>query len=671
MADNTENSQNIDIISPISLGNNIDDPQTVIDSILWQHEHYGIDKFMVSAPMKGWRSVGYPPPEHYDACAVAIKKIKEACAPHGVKVGWWIILSIKSGNFSESSATVNVSGQKHAFANCPLCESFADSFTKDIARVADIAKPDFLITEDDFSLEAAKGCFCHRHLDGFAKEMGRYYSREELSEAFARKNEDDTQLFKAWKAFSAKTLVDLAHRIRREVDKKSPEMPIGFMQPGGADIDGNCTEAMARALAGKNHTPFARLFGTFYYYGYNSKGIPETVYHPVYSKQHISGDFKYYHESDTFPSTGFYTSGAQMRALMSAVYSYGFDGSTFQTAQSLDDPTEERAYGTMLSRERKRFDKVHAIAKKCENTGVLICFDPFYNNFDRRLSKKTPLWAEPIGRFGIPYVTSSSRVAFLDERQTKYFDDKTLTDLLSKAVILDGDAAFALCQRGFGKYLGVDVGCDVITGTPLANDLSTREVVTDEFATLGKGITMPAANAYSPIGNGKALKLTKTSKSCKTVTKLCKMGGEEVCPAMTYFENELGGKAVVMGMTLDQNRSQSLYNYRRMRLIQHLVGLCCEDFAMVKDEHDVFVIQNDSKENGGLLGMLTVINLGEDALDSLEIRLPKKWLGASVSYLDKDAQWQSLDTENTTDGILARICANYLDPVYLRFKIGV
>ena len=328
-----------------------------------------------------------------------------------------------------------------------------------------------------------------------------------------------------------------------------------------------------------------------------------------------------------------------MRALMSAVYSYGFDGSTFQTAQSLDDPTEERAYGAMLSRERKRFDEVHRTAKKCKNTGVLICFDPFYNNFDRKLSKKTPLWAEPIGRFGIPYVTNSSKVAFLDERQAKYFDDKTLTDMLSEAVILDGDAAFALCRRGFGKYLGVDVGHDVITGTPLANDLATREVVTDEFATLGKGITMPAANAYSPAGNGKALKLTKTSTSCKTVTKLCKMGGEEVCPAMTYFENELGGKAVVMGMTLDKNNSQSLYNYRRMRLIQRLVGLCCDSFAMVKDAPDVFVIQNDAVEDEDLLGMLTVINLGEDTLEDIDIRLPKKWQGAAVCTLDQNGEW--------------------------------
>jgi len=661
-------SGKIDVISPISVGANLGDPSEVINGIIFQHEKYGINKFMISAPMKGWRSVGYPPSEHFDDCARAIKVIREAVEPHGIEIGWWMVLTLKSGRFSDDSPTVNAAGQKHPFANCPLCREFAERLTDDAARVARIAKPSFIITEDDFSLAATKGCFCERHLEACSRRVGRYYSREELEKAFGANINENLALFKEWKALAGQSLTDLARLIRAKIDKENADIPIGFMQPGGADIDGDCTEAMARALAGERHTPFARLYGTFYYYGYSSKGIPEIAYHPVYSKQHIGENFRYYHESDSFPSTRYHVSGSQMRALMSTMYSYGFDGSTYQTVQALDDPTEESAYGRMLAKERARFDQIHKIAKQCENKGVLISYDPFYNNTDKTLSKRIPLWASVIGRFGIPYTTDRSSVAFFDLRQAKHLGDEEIKKYLSKALFLDGDAAKELCRRGFDKYLGANVLDDVISSTALASDLSAREVITPEFAEKGKGAKMPAANAYSTTGNGIQLRLVPNSEKCVVATELCKMNGEAVCPAMTYFENELGGKVVIMGMTLDKNGSQSLYNYRRMRLLQRLVRLCSDEFATIKDAPDVFLIQNDAKDpNGELVGMLTLINLGEDELDRIELALPKAWRDAAASVLDASGRWVSVNFEKTPDGIAADLSASHLMPVCIRF----
>ena len=188
--------ERIDIISPIDLGRNFNDPSVVIETILFQNKKYGISKFMVSAPMKGWRSVGYPPSEHFEVCARSIKKIKEAVEPFGIDIGWWMILTLKSGKFSDESVTVSQAGVRHEFANCPLCEEFAERFVKDAAMVASIAKPSFIITEDDLSLSAAKGCFCERHLEAFAKRVGRYYTREELKDAFSTKLSENLPLYK-------------------------------------------------------------------------------------------------------------------------------------------------------------------------------------------------------------------------------------------------------------------------------------------------------------------------------------------------------------------------------------------------------------------------------------------------------------------------------------------
>lgn len=79
-------------------------------------------------------------------------------------------------------------------------------------------------------------------------------------------------------------------------------------------------------LAGPNHTPFARLHGTAYCDVTGAKNIPTILYHALYAREHIKGDFAYYHESDVFPHTRFFMPAVKMRALESVVFSNGFDG---------------------------------------------------------------------------------------------------------------------------------------------------------------------------------------------------------------------------------------------------------------------------------------------------------------------------------------------------------
>ncbi|MBR5134617.1 MAG: insulinase family protein, partial [Clostridia bacterium] len=103
------------------------------------------------------------------------------------------------------------------------------------------------------------------------------------------------------------------------------------------------------------------------------------------------------------------------------------------------------------------------------------CYDTFYNTIED--GKPLPYFTESISRFGIPFSASKSSVAVWDARQAKYYPDEVVLDYLSRGLILDGDAAKALCERGFGKYLGVSVGEDVLSEDPmLVYDLGAREV---------------------------------------------------------------------------------------------------------------------------------------------------------------------------------------------------
>lgn len=672
MSERRENTQ--EIIIPISLELDWPDCEEIAKGIREQAEKYGFTKFALAAPCGGWRSTHYPPHEHFVERAALFAKVRDALSPLGLSLGWWITATLKSGPSEEFVRTVRADGSESQIASCPADPTFERRFCKDIAAFTKIARPDFIITEDDFSIRAttfSEGCFCKYHLRAFARREGREYTREELLEIFARKDDMSYALLRRWRELMKDTLVDFAAAMRRAIDSVAPEIPMGYMQSGGADWDGNCTEAVARAMAGERHVPFSRLYGCFYCGG-ETKSIPQVLYHPIYSKQHIGENFCFYHESDTFPHTAFFTSALQMRAMMSTVYSYGFHGSTFQTQQLLDDPNEETVYGKMYQKERRCFDTLGYLARQCEQRGVQICYDPFWNTADESCSTWDPLWTRCVASFSLPYTTLDSNAVFWDVRQAKYASDEEILKVLSKpALFLDGDAAHALCERGFWKYLGVTVGARDVAEGRIGFDLGAREVITEHFRTEGKGKHMPAAHMYATGKNGHLLEMQVTDPLCDVISELYTFEGELVSVAMTKFKNSLGGTVTVLGETLDGNVSQSLFNYRRQRLFQRILSECSDELVFVKEASFVSVVMNEAKDpsRSGFFGLLTLNNLNDGALEAFEVHLPPRWRGfTSLSYLAEDGSWNPLPHTRTEDGITVNAPLAYCEAMYLRFS---
>lgn len=664
------NPNELDIIIPLSLELNHPTKDAIVKDIMHLHKNYGFVRYMLTAPSAAWRGHHYPPKEAFVERAEIFNAVKKEIEPYGIELGWWITGTLKTGPSDDFIRQVKINGESHPFSNCPSDPEYIKRFCENITLFTSIANPDFIITEDDFSIAAAQGCYCKYHLEAFEKLSGRYYSREELASVFSSDSPKDIEIAKLWRENLKNSLVNFAKEMRKAIDSVDPKIPIGYMQSGGVDFEGGGTYEIAKALAGENHTPFSRIYGTFYC-GFKAKKLPEHTFHAIYSKQHIPKDFLFYHESDTFPHTRHFTSGAQMNALMGTMYSCGFDGSTFQVASLLDEQTEETAYGKMFDRERTRFNAINKLAKKCELSGVGLCYDPFYNTYDTSVKDYISLWSHCIGRFGIPYTTLESDVAFWDVRQAKYSSDEEIITALSKGLFLDGEAAKKLCERGFGKYLGVSVGKDVTEGNNLIYDLGTREVICEKFANDGNGRNMHCAHLLSIEGNGKMLELTVTDEKCEVVTEYYDGLKNYICPTMTRFENSLGGKIVVMGMTLDGNRSQALYTYRRQRLIQDLLSWCSDSFWYVKDAPDVFALLNLPKADdcADFKAMLTLVNLCEDSLDEVKIHLSNTMENVSeIYYVDINGERVPVEFEKIGNDVLIKKNVNYLLPEYLIFN---
>ena len=159
-----------------------------------------------------------------------------------------------------------------------------------------------------------------------------------------------------------------AQAIRKAVDEVYPEMSIGYDQPGCSARDGDSVEAVARALAGKNHTPWVRFCGANYGEDCISR-IPELLFACLYYRQHIPGKFGFYHESDSYPHTRFFISASCMRVYMSTVYSYGYIGSVFQTQQIINRSVihigNRKGVGTEIVWRYKRSSSPVASFKRC------------------------------------------------------------------------------------------------------------------------------------------------------------------------------------------------------------------------------------------------------------------------------------------------------------------
>lgn len=644
-----ENKQAPDILIPIALELDWPTKESVIQCIREQHERYGFRRFVLAAPSGGWRSVGYPSRERFEEMARLFAEVRDELLADGIECGWWITATLKSGRSEKFTMMRDPDGSPSFFANCPLDPVFRKTFSEDVARFAEIARPALIVTEDDFSVHAGSsefGCFCEHHLAAFAERMGRAYTSEELVSIFRASTEESYTLLRAWRELIRDSMVLIAREIREAVDRKTPEIPIGYMQSGGADMDGDCTAAVCRALAGSRHTPFSRFYGASYCGG-DSKDIPRVLHHALYSKQHAE-DVLAYHESDTFPHTRFFMSADYMRAMMSVAYSAGFVGSTFQTQQLLDDPNEETAYGRMFRTERRRFATLVKTAKACVMRGVEIGYDPFWNTVDSTVGGPRPLWARPVGLFGIPFVTTPQQVAFLDVRQARHCDHETVMRYLSKGLILDGAAAFALVERGYGKYLGVSVQNEDVTTPPLQYDLAAREVLKDGVLPQLAGRHMPSPHMFCKGNNGQLLRMTVTDPACLVLTELVSFNRETVAPVMTRFANELGGRVAIMGVTLyherrkKDNLSQSLYNYRRQMLLQELVDWCGGDYVAVVGDANVMTVMNEPADPkaADFRALLTLVNLGNDSLDRVTVKLPSHLESpTSISYLNRNGAW--------------------------------
>ncbi|HHN47467.1 MAG TPA: hypothetical protein ENN08_00780 [Bacteroidales bacterium] len=642
----------------------------MLNQMLEIYRKYGLRRFLLTAPMEEIRLGGFPSPQVYREIGELVLEVKKHLAPHNIEAGWWCAPSLRSG-FNESFQYItDLDGTVSDKSPCPLCPDFSEVFSTNVATVVEIARPFMVQFEDDYELSwqppsVRFGCFCPYHLEEFAKRQNRNYSREELMEIFRQVTPESMRLRRAWAELSCDSLVKLALLIRKKIDAIASETRISLCQSGMADFDGDFTEALTQAFAGKTRQA-VRLYGTSYSSD-DAISLPENIFHALYSRQHLPEKFECFHESDTYPHTRFFMSAAKIRSLMTAAFAYGFDDSLFYATQYLDSPTEEKGYLKMFRDEVKRFSTLKEAVKDCPVSGCEIIYRPFghvvnaYKGGNPGIPQNE--WVRVAGRFGIPYTAASGDVKLISGKIAATLEEKEIREMLGGGLFLDGEAAYILYKKGWGELLGAEVAPGkeadfCYEGVRNPDDYQNME---------GK---LMYNLIFAPAGSeGGSFYELKTHPGSKTITDFLDPQEQPVIPGMIRFENRLGGRVAIMAFKLGGNRSSALFSYKKKEIVRQTIEWLGNKPlpVFVKDIPNVFCIFNRSLSGGHAVA--TVISLNSDTFDSFSLDVASEWLGAKIEILEKDGQWKSANAEFENRSVTVKKGLSLMSPVILKFTV--
>lgn len=648
----------------------------MLQQLIALKKDYGLKRFLLCAPMDEIILTGFPKAEVYQQIGETVLEAKQALHDHGIDVGWWCAPSIRSGYDWRFQYITDISGRVAANSPCPLDPVFREEFSNNVALVVNIAKPFVVQFEDDFELSWQPpnninfGCFCPLHLAEFSKRQGRAFKREELLELFMGNDAETILLRRKWAELSRDTLADFARLIRQKVDQVAPQTRMSLCQSGVADFDGDFTEAVTRAFAG-NTRPMTRLYGSSYSSD-DAGSLPASIFHALYSRQHLPADIECLHESDTYPHTRFFMSAAKIRSFMTTAFAYGFDDSLFYSTQYLDNMLEERGYLEMFKKEAKRFSTIkeavaHAPVVGCEVmhhpfAHTAVPYKPSGSGWGGRPNAPLNPWINVLGRFGIPYTTKEGRVKVVSGASIMIMNNAEIDKLLRGAILLDGYAAYLLSQRGYGKLIGAEV-----TRGRKANfcfegirDISRHKNLKGE---LMYNLIFAAAGSEG----GSFYELIPDPRS-EVLTDFLDSEEKPVIPGLIRFENEWNGRVAITAFDLQGNGSSSVFNYKKKELIREMVEWLGKESlpVFVRDLPNIFCICN--KSNAGNYLIVTVINLSSDRATALSIDVAAEWKNATVAQLQSNGRWLPVSVQRKDNTLSIKAELMLMEPVVLKLS---
>ncbi|MBR2838315.1 MAG: hypothetical protein IKE55_06020 [Kiritimatiellae bacterium] len=626
-------------VMPYGLGAFNGDTDRIAERLREVKARGGISRFVMSGPGHKVRVSGIMDVSGYAALGRRIGELRRKVAADGMLVGYKMMPTMNCGIKHPWRKFTLTDGKTREFTACPGEEGFRRDFAAKCAAIAGAGRPFLYLMDDDFRYYSL-GCFCEDHLRRFAELTGVRRDRREMVGALRAEGGEGHRLRMAWHRFQTGDLLLLAKAASDAIAAVSPETRVGLCAPGG--FPERETAEIARALAGR-HRPVVRWWGSVYGYDcpVEASGL---LFSAQWAKENLPQDVECMYEADPCPHSRFYASAARMEALVTTTLAFGYSAPLFQALGGRADALATSPdYIDMHRRCMGRFAAVKAEGAKGRLVGVQAFFDP-----DTRVggiggSAKRPLdvaaWHRSLNRLGIPVTTAESSVKlFAGHHAFRTMDGAAITNLLSgrlatadgrqpaaSGVFLDGAAAEALTERGFAPLIGVRA-----TTRDRIDFIGEHQT---EWA--GTGVSFGCTFHQNYGLDGCAVSRLE-SAGAVNVTEFS--AGAKRQPAITYFENALGGKVAVMAVNLANCKTPNFFSYAKRELLVKVFRRLGGDRAVPvrnTDRANVMLVANDDGERL----LLEAVNLSCDPADQFVFETMPPYAGGKVEILD-GAAWR-------------------------------
>ena len=343
---------------------------------------------------------------------------------------------------------------------CPFDRAFREYLTATFRHLAEL-QPDFLMVDDDFRLLTGRdGCFCPLHLAEFNARNGSALTREELVTQLQATSPEARRIGELFDRVEADSLTECAALIRDAVDAVDPAIRIDYCACLG---DIRYAELIAHALAGKRHSPAVRINNACYLRE-GFRHFAQRMYEGAAQIAALPSIPEILDEPDTCPQNRYSTSAAMLHAQYTFSLLEGCTGAKhWITRLRIPEFASGEAYRETLLHHAGFYQEAEQIGQKIRYLGGatplssrgVFNFNPLRGNGAGCFE---PWSGALFGRMGIPaHFQCDPDAAYLTGPEVDLFRDAELESFLQRGLLLDGDAARKLVERGYSAQIGVTV----------------------------------------------------------------------------------------------------------------------------------------------------------------------------------------------------------------------
>jgi hypothetical protein len=547
---------------------------------------------------------------------------------------------------------------------CPLDTNFQE-YTRQLIRTLAEAAPAFMMIDDDFRIAqhapAMKGCMCPLHLDRFSRMQGISLTREDLISRLRADNCDDTQ--DQWEQLKEDGLVELASVIRGAIDSVDDSIPGSFCC---VTSESHLAPPIVDILAGK-HTPLVRINNAVYLEN-GHKGFPQRVTQTFHQIAQFPKDTTILTEADTCPHNRYSLSVKAHLAHITATTLAGCHGAKywFNKADDEDGWNETAPFRQMLTEVQPYLNEVATIRDRVSWLGPA-AVGRMAEILRKPWDRQSPMdflsddWGWRVfGRMGIPFRATDGHDANTSLRTLcrtapLAYSTDVLTEFLSGSLLLDGEAAWHIYQRGLGKYLGIAVEPE-------------SDACAYELMHICPGSERRKELAINMSGDGR-YRLAPQSDGVHTASSFVtgSPGAYNVVgPALTWYENERGGRVAVYGISMDTPVDWVFYNSKRKTQLLETLTWLADGTPPVLVETDLDVYMLHGKDNiDERTEYACLFNLNPDTIENVCITLP----GKQVTRIDKlttSGTWEFVDFSAEGQSVRCDVDARTMEPLILK-----